>query len=201
MKRTLVIIFLVFLLIPFSIFSWDYEEEADSWYSYWGIGYAFTFYPTPIQQTVDELNSSENVNHLPLYVDLFGFYLTLPNNNTICGVIFNLINDRYNNGNYGGRSIQYNHYLIAASGQHYFDRIGRGYFVRADIGLGYMTANNPFYSRESAASDTGWGVLAGAGYSVPIDGGPSVILNINYTHKQIMGEGYGGLMLGISTIL
>jgi hypothetical protein len=201
MKKKLMFILIMLFFSSLSSYSWDYEAETDAWYSYWGVGYAFTFYPTAIQQTVDELNNSENVNHLPLCVDLFGIYLTLPNNSTLAGVIFNLINDRYNNGNYGGQSIQYNHYLISASTQHYFEHIGRGYFVRADLGLAYMTANNPNYSRQSAGSESGWGFLAGAGYAVPIEDGPSVTLSLNYTHKLISSEGYGGLMIGISALL
>jgi len=201
MKKSLMLVVLLMFLSSFSTYSWDYEAETDSWYSYWGVGYAFTFYPAAIQQTVDELTNSENVNHLPLCVDLFGIYLTLPNNSTLAGVIFNLINDRYNNGNYGGQSIQYNHYLISASTQHYFEHIGRGYFVRADIGLAYMTANNPYYSRQSAGSESGWGFLAGAGYAIPIEDGPSITLSLNYTHKLISSDGYGGLMIGISTLL
>jgi len=200
-KYSILIALLMFAISSYSN-CWDYEDDIDSWYSYWGVGYSFTFYPTSIQQSVDELNNSENVNHLPLCVDLFGIYLTLPSSNTtMAGVIFNLINDRYNNGNYGGQSIQYNHYLISASTQHYFDIIGRGYFLRADLGMAFMTANNPFYSRQSAGSETGWGFLAGAGYAVPIEDGPSVTLSINYTHKLISSEGYGGLMIGISALL
>lgn len=201
MRKLLIAIALLITISSYPTQAWDYEEEADSWYSFWSIGYTFTFYPKAIQQTVDELNNSENVNHLPMYVDLFGFYLTLPNNTTLAGVIFNLINDRYNDSGYGSQSIQYNHYLISASAQHYFDAIGRGIFVRGDLGLAYMSASNPNYSRNTAGTDTGWGVLFGAGYAVPIEDGPSVAVTINYTHKFVMGDGYGGLMIGLSAIL
>ena len=201
MRKLFIAIALLIAISAYSTNAWDYEEETDSWYSYWGLGYAFTFYPTYIQQTVDEMNNSENVNHLPLNIDLLGFYLTLPNNTTLAGVIFNLINDRYNNSGYGAQSIQYNHYLISASSLHFFDEIGRGVFVRGDLGLAYMSASNPNSTRNTAGTDAGWGLLFGAGYAIPIQDGPSVALTINYTHKFVMDDGYGGLMIGLSAIL
>jgi len=185
----------VFLFLIFSsAFSQDLNEAestTESWYTYWGIGYASVSYPPELQVLIDLLNEQEGVSNMPLSLDILGFYWHLTPK-TIGGVIVNGVADRFNvNENY----IQINHYLFGASVMHYLGHnFGSGIFIRADAGLAKLIVSSS--GGGSSRSENGFGLLAGGGWSFDL-GGTRLLLNVNYAYRGVEDEAYKTLSFSI----
>ncbi len=188
--RQLFILCLLFVASGLSQEVNDSEPTTESWYTYWGLGYAAISYPSELQEVIDFLKDQPNVTNTPLYVDMIGFYWHLTHE-TIAGIIVSGAGDRYE---VKGEDMQINQYLYSASAMHFFgESFGSGPFVRADLGIAANVLTSSFSS--SAGSERGIGFLAGGGWSFDF-GGTRLLLNVNYAFRRVEEENYS--ILGLS---
>ena len=168
--------------------STDNELTTESWYFYFGFGYSKMFYPSGIQETIDELSKLEDVNHLPLTWEIFGFYgHIMPK--TIGGIIFTSAGDRYDRGERGG--IQINQFTFGGSIIHFVDRnFGNGIFIRADVGAANLGES------DLTSKEDGFGLLVGSGWSIDL-GGTRILANANYTYRSFKSGAYHTLTISI----
>lgn len=168
----------------------DAGSNTESWYTYWGLGYASVSYPPDLQELIDFLKDQDGVSNVSIYMDILGFYWHLTPK-TIAGFIINGAGDRYE---VNGEDMQINQYLYSGSVMHYVgESFGDGPFVRADIGLAKLAVSSSFAS--TATSESGFGFLAGGGWSFDF-GGTRLLLNINYAYRGVEEETYS--ILGFS---
>lgn len=155
-----------------------------------GIAGASASYPTYLENTLDLLDSAPGVEHYTIGVDLTLYFPLRPG--ALLGFSLNGIGDRYEvNSDY----MQINQYLYAASYRYYLSKmVGRGFFVRGDIGLAKMALDATGSS--TVTSDSGLGFLVGGGYSWQISGGTWFSLNADFTSKSIEDETVGGVTVG-----
>ena len=167
-----------------------FDDPTESWYTYWGLGYASVSYPSELQSAIDYLKKQDGVDNMSLSLDLLGFYWHVAPS-TIAGVIINTAGDRFT---YQSESFQINQYIYGASVIHYLgERFGSGFFVRADAGLAKIIVQDS--NGDSTSSDSGFGFLAGGGWSIDF-GGTRMLLNVNYALRNVESEKYS--ILGFS---
>ena len=162
-------------------------SKIERWYTYWALGYdqmnytgnmdgisvGLSSFPSGIKTT----DSDYSVGF-----DLFGFYLPLKNHQTLIGAVYNLaINHRSPDINDTPWEKWKGHQL-SASTMHFFKSIGKGFFVRADLGFGWIAGHNNEEEQLLGAADSGGlAGLLGIGYAFPVeDKGASILLNLNY---------------------
>jgi len=184
---------LILVVLCFVTFTSAYSQESttESWYTYWGLGYASVSYPTELQELIDILKDQPSVSNISLSLDILGFYWHITPK-TIGGVIINGVGDRFSvNQNW----MQINQYLYSASAMHYLGQsFGSGIFLRADAGLARIVVQES--GGISAGSDSGFGILAGGGWSFDF-GGTRLLLNFNYAYRGIEGETYNTLNFSV----
>ena len=170
------------------------EAKMESWYTYFGIGYANAQYPDGLQSLLDYIeDGSSDGSHISIAIDLIGIYFTLLDERTILGGVFNGAADRYS---YDGEWMQINSYLMGPSIIRTFGpEPGKGFFLRGDIGLAWL---NYIYSSslsDGENSDPGIGFLLGGGYGFAISEGTRLLLNVNYALRFVEEEEYGMLCI------
>ena len=74
-------------------------------------------------------------------------------------------------------------------------RIGQGFFIRTDAGAARLGVDVSGIGDSS--SKWGYGGLLGIGYGFPITAGTRILLNANYSHRQVEGESYGSVQISI----
>ncbi len=192
MKRMFLIIASAFFLLSVNSL-YATESKIESWYTYWEIGYPSIGYPDDVQEIIDYLEDFPGIDHVSVNLGLLGFYWPLSNNKTILGGIIDGSGDSYEGY---GEKIQINQYTYSFSCMHFIsDNIGKGFFLRGDVGPSRMVVSVDGYGDET--SDWGLGVLVGAGYSIPITEGTRIVLNANYSVKKVEGEQYTKLAFSI----
>ena len=169
------------------------ENILESWYTCWGIGYADVSYPKELDEMLDMLKDMPDVTQMGISMDLLGFYWPR-GERTILGVIVNGWGDRYEvNGEY----MQMNGYLYSASMMRFLNkRIGQGLFVRGDVGGAKLVVDSSGAGMSS--SEWGYGALIGGGYGIPISKGTRLLINANYSFRQVEGETYGSFQLSLA---
>jgi hypothetical protein len=166
------------------------ESTTESWYTYWGLGYASVSYPDELQEIIDFLEGQSDVAHTSISLDVLGFYWHLAPK-TIAGVIINGAGDRFEAR---GTSFQINQYIYGGSVMHYMGKsFGSGPFLRGDVGLAKLAVSGS--GLESVGSESGFGFLGGGGWSFDF-GGTRLLLNINYAYRGVESETYN--VLGFS---
>ena len=172
------------------------DNDLESWYTYWGLGYANNTYPEELQNDLDEFNDFPGVDHIALALDTFGFYWPR-GNRTLVGGIVNGNADVYEaTENLVTVEIDIYNYLYAISAMHFLTHeIGQGPFVRADVGLARQSAevdlseaNEVAEIEIEATSDWGTGFLLGGGYGIPVTSGTRLLVNANFSLRRIEGE-------------
>ena len=58
--------------------------------------------------------------------------------------------------------------------------IGKGFFLRGDIGMAIVTLSDDGEDGFDESSDLSWGLLAGAGYSLPVGSDSRILFAVNY---------------------
>ena len=182
-KLSLALCILVGLTQPPSVFA---ENKLESWYIYWGLGYADNAYPDDLEEVLDDLEDLPGVDHLALSLDMFGFYWPR-SDRTLVGGIVNGSADTYE---VVGVEMNIYNYLYAFSVIHFLtNRIGQGPFVRADVGFArHVVETNIFGVKDDAVSDWGTGILLGGGMGFPVTSGTRVLLNGNLALRRVEGD-------------
>lgn len=180
-------------IISALILSGSAQAAQESWYSYWGIGWASNSYPDDLPDIVNDFkNNPQAKTSYSACLDIFGMYWPLPDDRSVVGLVLNIAADRFS---LNGEWLQQNFYLLGLSAMHFFGHEpGAGFFLRADAGM----AINYYYSSidKSDSSNIGYGGLVGIGYGIPISEGERTLVNLNYAWRGV--EGNNSASLGIS---
>lgn len=167
-------------------------NKIESWYFHFALGGSDNTYPDELQEKLDVLNDSPDVTHVSVSVD-FSFYWPLSNDKTIIGVAFGGITDSYED-RFSTFTIQ--HSTTAFSVIHYpREYIGKGLFVRADIGTAQIIVDSSFGGTET--SENGFGFMLGGGYSWPITKGTRFDLMAGFSSRSVESESYSSVLLNL----
>ena len=196
MRKTISSIIVSIFILSSTLLSQDIQDTK-SWYTYWGLGYSGISYPSSLPGDVNNIKNMDDVLHVPLNLDVLGFYFHLTPK-TIGGIVLNIALDRYSKDEKYGSGQAYNaiQYLYSFSAMHYLgDSFGSGPFARVDAGLAELSTRG---SSKSTHYDLGFGLLVGGGWAFHISEA-KLLLNINYTYRGIEGEAYNtmGLSVGL----
>ena len=198
MSRVFVSVLAVVLAVPGP--SDARENDLESWYTYWGLGYASNTYPDQLQDVLDGLEDvpGVSVDHLPFALDILGFYWPR-GDRTLLGGIVNGTADTYRIRNQSAGSegeLDIYNYLYGMSAMRFLTHeIGQGPFLRADLGLARHVATGEGDEEES---DWGTGILLGGGYGIPVTSGTRVLLNANFALRFVEGEQTSSLVLSLN---
>ena len=126
--------------------------------------------------------------------DILRFYFPL-SSKTLFGIGIN----GTGHANYDS-TVQLYLYLYSLSLQYYFQSIGTGFFLRADIGA---TRGAIFddYAGTAGVSDWGLGYLAGVGYAIPISRETSLLLFVTYRSLNIESNTFSDLSFQVGWLL
>jgi hypothetical protein len=168
------------------------DSKSESWYTYWEFGYAKTFYPKEVQDKLDVIKEIPGMNHNSVNAGVLGFYWPLKDNKTIMGGIIDANADQFE---YSGKWMQMNQYQLSFSTMHFINTIGKGFFLRGDIGFSKLLVQEK--GKDQDNSDTGFGLLFGGGYAIPVTPGTRILLNANYALRRIEGDIYSRIAFNI----
>jgi hypothetical protein len=162
-------------------------EGLESWYMYAALGAAFNSYPSTLQSELDGYVKEYDASHLPLAIEILGFYWPLGDHQTILGFVLSGSADRYTFthpfiSTNTEASVQVNQYLFSGSIMHFWGEVpGDGVFLRADAGVAGISRSGNF-----VASSTSFGVgfLAGAGYGLPVSDETRLLFQASYSYKS-----------------
>lgn len=170
----------------------DDRNRRESWYTNWGLGVPFISYPDLLQDVLDALDDA-GFDNTRLMFDLLGFYWPLAEQ-TIVGFNMNVWGDRYSGG---GESIQFTALTLGPSVMYFVqDRIGAGFFVRADLGGTRIVLDSSL--DETETSEWGFGALLGGGYGIPVSRETRILIHLNYSIRSIEGDTYSNVGLGVT---
>jgi hypothetical protein len=181
MKRELKLVASIYILciadVPESS-----ANKMESWYTYWGIGYADISYHSELEQRINNETDTPGITHVPFDLDILGFYWPM-NHQTIVGFIVNMFGDRYENVEYH----QYDGFLYSASIMYFPNNIGSGFFTRGDFGAAKIRIH---CTTCGVTEFTDWGIggLIGGGYAIPVTDGTRILLNVNYALRRTEGD-------------
>ncbi len=178
------------------------DNQLESWYTYWGLGYVNNNYPGELQDLLDEIDDlpGGDVDHLALALDIFGFYWPR-GDRTLVGGIVNGSVDTYEVTLFGeDLEIDIYNYLYGVSGMHFLaNEIGRGPFVRVDLGLArHVVEAEALGEKDEEASEWGTGILLGGGYGIPVTSGTRLLVNANYALRRVEGETTSSLVISLN---
>lgn len=195
LSRLLVTLLVCSCSLPSTIFAQE-KNKLEKKYWNWGLGYAGISYPSSLGETLSELKNSDGISRVSLSIDLFGFYKPR-GEHTLIGGTANGFGDAYQVGEV---DLQITGVTLAFSVMHFLnDRIGKGPFIRADLGPAALGIE-VIAGRTSiqSTSDLGLGALLGGGFGVPISSKTRILFNINYAIRAIQGDTYKNLGLAVS---
>ena len=177
------------------------DNSLESWYTYWGLGYVNNAYPGELQELLDEIDDlpGGDVDHLPLALDMFGFYWPR-GDRTLVGGIVNSSVDTYEVTLGEDIEIDIYNYLYGISAMHFLAKeIGQGPFLRVDMGLARHVAEAEVLGEEDErATDWGTGILLGGGYGIPVTSGTRLLFNANFALRRVEGEQTSSLVLSLN---
>ena len=161
------------------------QNKLESWYTYWGLGYADPKYGDPLDTILDQLSELEGVDHVSVSVDFLGFYRPYKDRH-IYGFVINAFGDRYEAG---GTDFQISGYTLSLSNIRFLtSTIGSGLFIRTDIGGSRLVVEA---DGDTETSDWGFGYLVGGGFGFNITPGTRLLLNVNYAVLTIPNDETG----------
>lgn len=170
----------------------DERTQMETWYTYWGGGYAGMSYPGDLDDLLEFVESLPGVDRLTLGLDMLGFYFPV-DERTVLGFVVNGAADRVEVSS--DEWMQINSLTYAFSVMRYLQhRVGDGFFVRGDLGPAIHTIEGKRITPDS--SEWGLGGLVGAGYGLPVGLGTQLLLNLNSAVRQV--EGDATTTLGVS---
>ena len=164
------------------------NEGIESWYTLWGLGFAGIAYPDWIEESFDVLEEAGG-DRTKLAIQLFGFYAPV-NRTTLVGGIISGTSDSVVFPDDSSFSVTTS--LLAVSAIKFLtNKIGHGLYVRGDLGLAGVSRQikSELVDIEEQ-SNTGFGLLAGLGYSLAVSDESRMLFSINYTQSSVEGEEY-----------
>ncbi len=169
------------------------HAAPESWYTYWGVGWAGNSYPGEVEELLD-LVEDAGFDKTAVGFDILGFYWPLPDRpGALLGFVMNGAGDRYDRGR---DWIQVTSALLGVSSMWFLGpEPGVGFFVRADLGLAWLSLSDSTGYAED--SDTGYGALLGVGYGIPVTEGTRILLNVNWAMKHAGGDDVRSLGLSV----
>lgn len=150
--------------------------------------------PEPSNSRAQFAGEAPGFVHIPLHMDIFGYYLSFGRKTLIGGTIqFGV--DRYSAY---GNSFQIEHYQPSASYIYFLDEhIGSGLFVRLDAGPAMIRiASN---DRGTEHSDIGIGGACSVGFSVPIKNA-AMFPAVHFAFKSVAGKRYNFFSTGFGIL-
>lgn len=174
----------------------DTPSRNENWYTLWGFGFSSAKYADKDQKVLDGLT---NVTRTTVNVDVLGFYWPFNTHRTMQGVILNSVSDSFSDSS--GR-LTLSQSLIAYSVHHFFGQnIGDGWFLRGDIGIAQYSisfSNTSGSYSTTARSESGSGVLLGAGYAWPISMETRFLLTASIASRKVSDYSIGSFNLAAS---
>lgn len=181
---------LLLCLLVFCITDGYSQNKLESWYTYWGLGYADPQYPDELENALEMIEDVDGSEHISVGLDLLGFYWPV-GDRTLVGGILNAFGDRYEVNDV---ELQINGYTFSLSAMHYVTNIiGQGLFLRGEVGPTRFAVDFEGVGEDDATTDWGIGGLAGAGFAIPVSSGTRILLNVNYALRRVEGETVGTL--------
>ncbi len=168
--------------------TYEYTEEAkghkqEKWYLLWGLELPRINHPEPTRSLIDASKHRKGATAARVGQDGPGIYIRI-NQNLMAGLALNFLGEVVEDGNGFGVGV----FLInfGASVWYFPTEIGRGWFLRGDLGQaeGARINSGPVLWSPGAGNenDIGTGIVfrVGAGYSLPITRGTRIVLSINF---------------------
>lgn len=158
-------------------------SKNESWYNYWGLGLASSKYSFSTQSIINEFNGDYVLKGITWTADIFGFYFPTGEKSMLGGIL----NARGGVTNSNGIDSKVASYTFGPSFMYFFGKnIGDGWFVRADVGVtwAHFNLNN---ITDTAVNNTqeGLGLLAGAGYALPVSQESRLMFNFYVTYRNV----------------
>ena len=161
------------------------KRKIESWYHSLSFGY-------PV---ISGVNTGDgNIKKtFALTMDYLRFYWRIGHNKKLLagiglwGTSFTKEESWYESFNDLG-TVQLSLSFFSASAQYYFNEIGNGFFVRADLGT---VAGSVLHDlKVQSSSSLGFGFSAGIGYGIPISHETSLLFQLNYIYYGITPRFY-----------
>ena len=181
----------------------DVDSSADgslptineNWYMLWGLGLAHLTYNSEMQSAVDTLEDMPGIETFSGTYDLFGFYWPLADHKTMLGFVVNGSSQSWENKN---ARLRISHETYSFSAHHFWGpNIGSGWFARGDVGFSKAREVQHLGTQTvSLDSGTGFGILVGGGYGFALGRETRLLLNLNYSRRQI--DSFVANTLGLS---
>ena len=168
---------------------------SQTWYTVWGLGFSSVSYDDDdLDEMLEFLDGLPGVDRTTINIDMLGFYFPSRDGRSLVGFIVNGVGDRFD---FDGDWFQVNGYTLSASAIHYTQAtMGKGPFVRGDLGFSRLAIDSSGFGEES--SDWGFGGLLGAGVSYPLTPGTFLAVTASYAFRRIAGNGVGNWGLAVT---
>ena len=133
---------------------------------------------------------------MTLSLDMLGVYFPRADGKTLIGGVINAFGDRID---YDEEWMQFSGVTYGDAAVHFPQAvIGKGPFLRADLGPSRMVVDGS--GTESESSDWGFGGLVGGGVAYPISRGTRLSLTVSYAFRRVEGDDVGAWNAVISGI-
>ena len=197
-------LFLYCLLLSLSFSA---KAEQEPWYAYWAYGVSSHTHPTETQKKIDAVKAKPGASTVTGDMDLYGFYFPNKSIFSLLGVVVHIASDHvyyFENRSQPNRkssTIYVNQLYISSSIINFFSKeIGKGFFYRADAGLGasQLLEDDEFNDTKKTRTYYGVSGLLGLGYGFPVSDDSRVLIGLNYGFVTNFEEinGTANLMLG-----
>lgn len=185
MKRPTLILLLVFSTVALSAGDEFSSRERENWYHQFGIAYQFKSW-----DDVSDLRNGFNFE-----VDFLRIYLPV-NDRLLIGSGFLLtVHDTDPFEEYSSDDdCLYIGFMLSGSVQYYFDYIGKGFFIRGDLGVVYGGSID-YRPGSSDLSGVGPAMLIEFGFAFPVTKSTSLVLGLSFKHTSFAERKMNNLAL------
>jgi|GEM_PF-5348182 len=179
------------------------RNKDESWYFDFGFGWVSPGYGSETNALIDKLKDiGTGFKRTPVAVDL-GFYWPKEDKRSVVGVSLFGVNDKIE---VSGYTIEVTQSVIAASWIQYFgENVGDGFWGRADLGLGKASTSTKVPAGAAAisdaASDWGFAIQLGAGYSLPVSPETRLSLGLYYSSLRVEDDKTSNLSVQLGCLL
>jgi len=175
--------------------------EVESWYAYWGLGVCSNAYPARVEAAFALADTVPGATRDTVSLEFLGFYWPLEGTSTLVGGVIDISAD------FGLQTLAENDYaeivafdqrMYALSMMHFWgDEPGKGFFVRGDVGPAKYEFSSIYGPPDSGS---GFGILIGAGYGIPMTEGARLLLNATYSSKLLEDETYSTAAINLAVL-